>query len=79
MGRGRVAFMAKQWDEAEKRYVQVAERYPDALCTPEALYWRAVCHYKATNDHTVLGQVAEELSRKYPHSVWTLKASVFSH
>ena len=37
-------------------------------------YWRAVSHYKATNDHTVLGKVAEELRRTYPSSVWASKA-----
>jgi hypothetical protein len=38
------------------------------------MYWRAVAHYKATNDHTVLGKVAEELHSTYPTSVWAAKA-----
>jgi hypothetical protein len=38
------------------------------------MYWRAVSHYKASNDHTVLGKVAEELRSKYPSSVWASKA-----
>ncbi len=79
MGLARVAFMAKQWDEAERRYAEIVQRYSDALCVPEAIYWRGVSHYKATSDHTVLGQVATELSQKYPHSLWTMKASVWSH
>src|SRR5947209_4209803 len=38
-------------------------------------YWRAVSHYKATNDHTVLGKVAEELRSSYlPHSVSSFPA-----
>ena len=38
------------------------------------MYWRAVSQYKATNDHTVLGTVAEELKGKFPNSVWAQKA-----
>jgi hypothetical protein len=38
------------------------------------MYWRAVARYKATNDHGVLGKVAEELRNLYPASVWTSKA-----
>jgi hypothetical protein len=38
------------------------------------MYWRAVSQYKATNDHTVLGKVAEELRTQYPASVWAVKA-----
>ena len=79
MGLARIAFMRKKWDEAEKRYAQVVERYPDTGSAPEAVYWRGVSHYKATNDHTVLGQVADELKEKYGESVWAVKALPWSH
>ena len=79
MGLARVAFMRKQWDEAERRYAQVVERYPDSKVAPEAVYWRGVSRYKQTNDHTVLGEVPEQLKERYPDSVWALKASVWSH
>jgi len=45
----------------------------------EAIYWRGVCHYKATNDHTVLGELAQELSEKYPGDEWTLKSDPWAH
>jgi hypothetical protein len=38
------------------------------------MYWRAVARYKAANDHTVLGKIAEELQSNYPLSVWASKA-----
>ncbi len=78
MGLARVAFMAKSWPEAEKWYAYVAEA-PLITCVPEAIYWRGVCRYKATNDHTVLGPTAETLRDKYPESVWTKKATVWLH
>jgi TolA-binding protein len=65
--------MNKHWSESEQKYVHVLERYPDSKVAPEALYWRAVSHYKGTNDHTVLGQVTEEFKQRYEDGIWALK------
>lgn len=77
MGLARIAFMHKQWAEAERRYAEVAERYSKILAAPEAVYWRGVSRYKGAKDHTALGAVAKELKEKYPGSVWALKASIW--
>ena len=69
----RVAFMNKQWAEAERQYASVLDRYPDSHAAPEALYWKGVSHYKATNDHTVLGELPGLFKEKYPDSPWALK------
>ena len=74
MGLGRVAFKEKRWADAERIYSEVIEKYPKTSSAPEARYWRAVSHYKGTNDHIVLGQVAQELQESAPESVWTKKA-----
>jgi TolA-binding protein len=79
LGLARAAFMHKQWAEAEQRYAGVVEQYPETIAAPEAVYWRGVSHYKATNDHAVLGEVIAELARKYARSEWALKASVWAH
>jgi len=79
MGLGRVAFMHKKWADAEKTYARVAENYADTTVAVEAIYWRGVSNYKATNDHTVLGGVAKELGEKYPGNEWTLKSLPWSH
>ncbi len=79
MGLGRVAFMHKKCAEAEKMYAVVAENYADTAVAPEAIYWRGVSNYKATNDHTVLGEVAKELGKKYPGNEWTLKSLPWLH
>jgi hypothetical protein len=45
MALARVAFMHKRWPEAERRYAEVLDRYPDSKAAPEALYWKdGVCH-----------------------------------
>lgn len=74
MGLARIAFKGKKWREAERVYSQVAEKYPNTSSAPEACYWRAVSHYKDTNDHSVLSMVAQELQREAPQSVWAKKA-----
>jgi TolA-binding protein len=79
MGLARIAFMHKQWAEAERRYAEVVERYANTTAAPEAIYWRGVSRYKATNDHAVLSNIADELKEKYQGSVWTLKSSIWSH
>lgn len=79
IGLGRVAFMQKKWADAEKAYSGIAENYADTAVAPEAIYWRGVSHYKATNDHTVLGEVAKELDEKYPGNEWTLKSLPWAH
>jgi TolA-binding protein len=79
MGLARISFMGKQWADAERRYVQIIERYPATAAAPEAVYWRGVSEYKRTSDHTVLGAVSQELEEKYPESTWAKKASVWSH
>jgi outer membrane protein assembly factor BamD (BamD/ComL family) len=79
MGLARVTFMNKQWADAEQKYAQIVEQYAETAAAPEAVYWKVISQYKRTNDHTVLGAATAELNAKYPESVWTKKASVWSH
>lgn len=78
-GLARVTFMHKQWADAESKYAKVLERYPKSKVAPEALYWKGVSRYKATNDHTILGQLPEQFKEKYPDSVWALKTTAWTH
>jgi outer membrane protein assembly factor BamD (BamD/ComL family) len=75
----RVAFMSKDWKDAERRYAEVLERYPESKAAPEALYWKGVSHYKGTNDHTVLGELPGQFQEKYPDSEWALKTAAWVH
>jgi Tetratricopeptide repeat len=68
LGLARVAFVQKQWPEAERRYSEVLERYPKSKAAPEALYWRGVSRYSATHDHKVLGELPRQFKEKYPDS-----------
>ena len=79
VGLARVAFMQKKWADAESRYAKALERYPKSKVAPEALYWKGVSRYKATNDHTILGQLPGQFKEKYPDSVWALKTAAWAH
>ena len=79
LGLAQVAFMNKKWADAERRYTEVLERYPNSKAAPEALYWKGVSHYKATNDHTVLGELPEQFRQRYPDSIWALKTAAWEH
>jgi cytochrome c551/c552 len=79
MGLARVDFMQKRFADAEKVYGGIVERHGETAIAAEAIYWRAVCQYKATNDHTVLGPAAKELAEKYPGDEWMLKSVPWGH
>jgi len=71
----RVAFMSKDWADAERRFSEILERYPESKAAPEALYWKGVSHYKVTNDHNVLGELPGQFQQKYPDSIWASKTA----
>ena len=77
LGLARVAFMSKNWKDAERRYAELLERYPNSKTAPEALYWKGVSHYKVTNDHTVLGELPGLFQQKYPDSIQALKTAAW--
>jgi hypothetical protein len=79
MGLARVVFMHKKFADAQKLYEGIVDRYSNLAVAAEALYWRAVSRYKATNDHTVLGEVAPELAEKFPGNEWQLKSLPWAH
>lgn len=78
LGLARLAFLRKQFAEAERRYAELLERYPASRSAPEALYWRGVSRYSATHDHTVLGELRAELEGRYPDSLWAMKTAAWS-
>ena len=71
--------MGKKWADAERRYAEILERYPNSQAAPEALYWEGVSNYKATNDHTVLGQLPDQFKQRYPDGIWALKSLGWTH
>ena len=78
LGLAKSAFAREQWKEAEQRYRQIVERYPNSEAAVEALYWAGVAKYKGSGDARALTETAIEFKKKYPGSVWAKKASVWA-
>ena len=46
-GLGRIAFVYKKLADAKRWYGDVLARFAESSFAPEAMYWRAVAHYKS--------------------------------
>jgi tetratricopeptide (TPR) repeat protein len=77
LGLARSAFERQQYGEAERRFREVVDRFPNTEAAPEALYWAGVARYKATNDASALEQTAQAFAQRYQDSAWAKKASVW--
>jgi TolA-binding protein len=77
MSLARLAFVAKKWTEAEKKFAAVIRQYPDSGVAAYSVYWRGVSRYKETKDHKDLSAITEEFRRRYRDSIWAKKAVVW--
>ena len=78
LGLGHSAFKHGEWDEAERHFRQVIERYPWTESAAEALYWSGVARYKRTGDASALTDTARAFSDRFPDTSWAKKASVWA-
>jgi tetratricopeptide repeat protein len=78
MGLARVAFGRQQWAEAEQRYRDIVDRYPNTDWAPESLYWAGVAKYKGSSDPKALAETAKRFTEKYQDTSWAKKSSVWS-
>ena len=78
LGLGHSAFARQKWDEAERWFREVVDRFPRTEAAPEALYWAGVSRYKLKGDPAALGQTARDFKQRYQDSSWAKKASVWA-
>ena len=77
LGLGKTAFKAKKWQDAEKRFREVVDRYPNSDAAAEALYWAGVSRYKASGDASALADTAAAFGKRYRDSPWAKKSSIW--
>lgn len=77
MGLARLAFVEKNWVEAEKNFDLVIRQYPESGVAAYSVYWCGVSRYKRAHDHAELSAVAEKFRHRYKESIWAKKASVW--
>ena len=78
LGRAQIAFGQQQWDDAERRFREIVERFPDTDAAPEALYWAGATAYKGSHDASSLKKTAEAFRDRYQDTTWAKKASVWA-
>ena len=78
MGLARVAFMKKDWADAERRYAEILERYPNSKFAPEAIYYKGVSRYSASHDGAELAAVAKTFDEKYQDTAWAMRSRPWS-
>ena len=78
LGVGHAAFAEGRFGDAESRFAQVVEQFPNADAAPEAQYWKGVSRYKATGDASALAATAREFAERYRDTSWAKKASVWA-
>jgi outer membrane protein assembly factor BamD (BamD/ComL family) len=78
LGLGHSAFARERWDEAEKGFREVVDRFPQSEAAPEALYWAGVTRYKAKGDASALAATGREFTKRYQGTSWAKKASVWT-
>ena len=78
LGRAKIAFQEKNWEEAEKMFRRTFEELPDSDAAPEALYWLGVTRYKDSGEPTPLKETARAFETRYTDSTWAKKASIWA-
>lgn len=74
LGMGKSSLEMDQFDDALAKIEKLLSEYPKSHSVPEALYWRGVCRYKATDDTRPLKEAYEQLKAEHASSEWTKRA-----
>jgi TolA-binding protein len=77
LGLAKIAFSAKRWQDAERRFRDIVDRHSQTDAAAEALYWAGVSRYKASGEASALADTAAAFSTRYQNSPWATKASVW--
>jgi tetratricopeptide (TPR) repeat protein len=78
LGLAHAAFRREEYEEAERRFDEIARTDPDSEAAAEATYWAGASRYKVTGDPDVLRGIAEEFSHHFQDTPWAKKASVWA-
>lgn len=74
LGMGKSCLETDRFDEALTKLEKLLAEYPKSDSVPEAIYWRGVCRYKATDDPRPLKEAYEQLKAEHTSSEWAKRA-----
>jgi len=75
--RAMIAFTSRKYEQSAELFETIANDYPHSEEAPQAVYFRGVARYKATEDDAYLDETASELSERFPGSEWAMRASIW--
>ena len=78
IGAAHAAFARQDHGDAERRFRDIVNKYPESDVAAEALYWAGVSKYKATGDPSSLKDTAHAFGERYQRSTWAKKASIWA-
>ncbi len=78
LGLGHTAFKTGKFEEAEKWFRSVVEKFPSTEAAAEAQYWAGVARYKGANDASALKATADAFKKRYSDTSWAKKASIWA-
>ncbi len=78
LGLAHAAFRANRFEESERRFREIVERFPSTDAAAEAQYWAGVSSYKRSNDAAALKKTAQAFKDRYSDTQWAKKASVWA-
>jgi thioredoxin-related protein len=77
LGIGKLHFDKKRLEDAISRFDELLAQYAHSHAAAEAVYYRAVSRYKATNKAEPLKEAYQELQANYPSSEWAQRAAPY--
>lgn len=77
MGLGFIHVNRKEWNEAERAFREVVDRWPNSAAAPEALYWAGVSRYSSSHQGEALQELGREFRKRYSNTVWAKRASIW--
>ncbi|HSM75671.1 MAG TPA: tetratricopeptide repeat protein [Desulfobacterales bacterium] len=76
IGRGYFLLNRKKFEDAARLLAQVIDHYPDSIFAAEAMYFKGVSRYMASQEAGELQAAWTELQRRYPDTQWAMKSDV---
>ena len=78
LGLAHAAFKTGKFDDSEKWFKTVVDKYPNSDSAPEAQYWAGVSRYQRSHDPAELKAGGDAFKKRYSDSTWAKKASIWN-
>jgi len=78
LGLAHTAFKTGKFDDAEKWFKGIVDKFPNSDSAAEAQYWAGVSRYQRSHDPAELKAIGQAFKQRYSDSTWAKKASIWT-